>query len=133
MLRAVLARRGAPARLCTTEEKRGEVLCFLHHTPGDLLLAGHKIAGSAQRRRHGALLQHGGLLLAQSPFTPALPGAAELANLTLAADVLAAELAAELAADTGWALHPSAWSDPETAAIPLLAERYASPSWNLRR
>ncbi len=34
--------------------------------PGDLLLNGSKIMGSAQRRRKGCLLQHGGLLLGQS-------------------------------------------------------------------
>src|SRR4051794_9782077 len=55
-------------------------LCFHHVTRGDLTIGGHKVVGSAQRHRrgalprHGALLQHGAILLATSPFTPTLPG-----------------------------------------------------------
>lgn len=37
-----------------------------------------KVLGSAQRRRRGAVLQHGSLLLASSPFAPELPGITEL-------------------------------------------------------
>src|SRR5436190_10963274 len=57
---------------CAAEQKLGPVLCFLHHTPGDLILGGHKIGGSAQRKQRGALMQHGGILLAQSSHTPEL-------------------------------------------------------------
>jgi lipoate-protein ligase A len=46
--------------------------------PADLV----KICGSAQRRRTGALLQHGSLLLAGSPITPQLHGIKELTGLS---------------------------------------------------
>jgi len=52
-------------------------LCFQRREQGDVLLAGHKIAGSAQRRQRGAVLQHGSVLWARSPFAPELPGIAD--------------------------------------------------------
>ncbi|MBM3996470.1 MAG: lipoate--protein ligase family protein, partial [Planctomycetes bacterium] len=54
--------------------KHGNVLCFQQFTPGDLLSAGKKVVGSAQRKYRQALMQHGSILLAQSEFTPSLPG-----------------------------------------------------------
>ena len=76
LVRAALADRGVAARLvvCGEEQKRDDVLCFLHHTPGDLAVGGSKIAGSAQRKLRGALLQHGSILLRRSPSDPELPG-----------------------------------------------------------
>jgi len=55
-------------------------LCFSRGDPNDVVLAGHKIVGSAQRRRKGAVLQHGSLLLRASEHAPHLPGIAELAE-----------------------------------------------------
>ena len=49
-------------------------LCFLDRDPEDLVLDGSKIVGSAQRRRRGAVLQHGSILRKSSPVTPELPG-----------------------------------------------------------
>ena len=43
-----------------------------------MVLNGRKVLGSAQRRRRGAILQHGGLLLAASPVTPELLGIRDL-------------------------------------------------------
>src|SRR4029453_12753533 len=49
-------------------------LCFERRACGDLLCGHAKIAGSAQRRRRGAVLQHGSVLLAASRCAPELPG-----------------------------------------------------------
>ena len=78
-----LAEFGAVAESVGLEVKYGDVLCFLHHTPGDLRIGPNKIVGSAQRRQRGALLQHGAVLLAASPHTPVLPGVAELCGRRL--------------------------------------------------
>ncbi len=69
-------------------ERRGEAtarqtperpfLCFLDRDAEDIVVGTHKILGSAQRRRAGALLQHGSLLLKRSARTPELPGIADL-------------------------------------------------------
>ena len=55
-------------------------LCFSRGDPRDIVLEGHKILGSAQRRRRGAVLQHGSLLLQASEFAPCYPGLGDLAG-----------------------------------------------------
>jgi lipoate-protein ligase A len=45
-------------------------LCFSDHDPEDLVCGGFKVVGSAQRRRAGAILQHGSILLRTSGKTP---------------------------------------------------------------
>lgn len=56
-------------------------LCFSRGDARDIVMGRHKVMGSAQRRRRGAVLQHGSLLLARSEFAPEFPGLAELAQL----------------------------------------------------
>jgi lipoate-protein ligase A len=137
VIAAAIAGLGVAVRaVCEGEERRlGDVLCFLHQTPGDLLLGEAKVAGSAQRKRRGALLQHGAVLLARSPFTPALPGLHELAGFPAdGADRLAAAVGAAFARETGWDLEPARWSDAERRHVDQLARtRYSQPGWNSRR
>jgi lipoate-protein ligase A len=56
-------------------------LCFDDHDPEDVVAAGGKVVGSAQRRRSGAILQHGSILLRQSTLTREHRGICDLANL----------------------------------------------------
>lgn len=49
-------------------------LCFERRNCGDVVWEAHKVMGSAQRRGDGAVLQHGSLLLASSPYAPSLQG-----------------------------------------------------------
>jgi lipoate-protein ligase A len=136
VLREALSEWGIATRLCRPGEecRRGEVLCFLHHTPDDLLLGNAKVAGSAQRRLRGALLQHGGLLLAGSPATPELPGIAELAGRRLASDEVGRAVVASLARATGWRLVPGDWTPQERQRqAELAAGKYGRPGWNARR
>jgi lipoate-protein ligase A len=84
---------------------RGEVgsgdeaafLCFSRGDPRDIVLQGQKIVGSAQRRRRGAVLQHGSVLLQASEFAPEYPGLVELAGWERPASELAARIAHALA------------------------------------
>src|SRR5262245_36308578 len=62
--------------------KLGDTLCFLDQTPCDVVARGQKVVGSAQRKRMSALLQHGGILLGRSEYTPELAGLQELVGLT---------------------------------------------------
>lgn len=64
---------------CVASDRRGSepFLCFQRRACGDVVCSGAKICGSAQRRRRGALLQHGSVLLRRSDFAPELPGLAE--------------------------------------------------------
>jgi len=70
-------RRGTPGLKVATAAKR-PFLCFLDQDPDDVVVGSTKLVGSAQRRRSGAVLQHGSILLARSPTTPELPGLADL-------------------------------------------------------
>jgi lipoate-protein ligase A len=58
-------------------------LCFARGDRRDLVHQGFKIVGSAQRRRHGAVLQHGSILLRRSPFLPEFPGVCDLGRITI--------------------------------------------------
>jgi len=53
---------------------------------------GHKVLGSAQRRRRGAVLQHGSLLWARSDWAPEFPGICDLANAPVDAETLEVNL-----------------------------------------
>jgi lipoate-protein ligase A len=137
VVQRVLADRGVKthAVVCGEEQKLGPVVCFLHQTPGDLLIGGSKVAGSAQRKMRGALLQHGSILLRRSEFAPHLAGICDAPGAPqIAPEELAGALKAAFAADTGWTVALGDWTAEErerTAAI--RAEKYANPEWNEKR
>ena len=137
LLQGILTERGVDARLviCGEERKLGEVLCFLHQTPGDMLLQGSKVAGSAQRKLRGALLQHGSLLLRQSEFAPMLPGLEDLAGRDLFSPrELAEQLAERFARETSSIIEVGDWSNDERGRIPEIVEqKYENAEWNGKR
>jgi len=137
VVQAVLADHGVRSRgvACGEEQKRGDVLCFLHQTPADVTVDGSKVAGSAQRKLRGALLQHGSILLRRSEFAPDLPGIHDAAGRDLfTPEGLAELLAGRLAAATGWRVVPGDWTGDETARIAAIrAEKYANRQWNEKR
>jgi lipoate-protein ligase A len=105
-------------------------LCFQRRAPGDVLVSGVKIAGSAQRRRRGAVLQHGSVILRTSPFAPEVSGLAEVAALTIAAEELAATWREVLAGQWQWPQTTEPLSDAECRhAVELVESRYAAPHW----
>lgn len=123
------------AVVCGEEQKLGPVVCFLHQTPGDLLLNGSKVAGSAQRKMRGALLQHGSVLLRRSEFAPALAGVCDAPGApALEPEPLAELLTKAFATDTGWAVVPDAWTAEERARTAAIrAEKYGHRDWNEKR
>jgi lipoate-protein ligase A len=136
LLREALAGLGVAVESCPPdgERGRGDFLCFRHVTPDDLLVGPHKVVGSAQRRPGGALLQHGGILLARSPHTPGLPGIAELTGRRLTPGDVSAALAEQFARALGWAVEPGDWTAAESARTAELAEtRYGAAAWNEKR
>jgi lipoate-protein ligase A len=113
------------------ESGRGEALCFRHQTPGDLVIDGHKIVGSAQHKVRGGLLQHGGILLARSIHAPTLPGILELAGVNLTAQHLAESL-------TGLIQElrptPTPWSpEQDQRAACWVREKFGDNAWNAKR
>lgn len=108
-------------------------LCFGRGDPCDLLLSGWKILGSAQRRRRGAVLQHGSLLLEASPHAANHPGLFELAPRAVDLESLAAALAEALRVLFSAApIEPGALDGVVHGARALERARYGSPAWNQR-
>ncbi len=89
-------RRGAAA-----EDHDGRFLCFQREDPNDVVCGRHKIVGSAQRRRRGAVLQHGSVLLRRSDFAQELAGLEELGLKSPPVGLLQTRLAACVAARLG--------------------------------
>ncbi|MEZ6096374.1 MAG: biotin/lipoate A/B protein ligase family protein [Pirellulaceae bacterium] len=82
----LLAEMGVQTQLYVGEsagEAQKSFLCFERRSPGDLILSGFKVGGSAQRRSRQTILQHGSLLLRQSSAAPELPGILELSGATV--------------------------------------------------
>jgi len=134
----VLAGFDIVARLCeqasAIESGEQPFLCFARRSTGDVLLGNSKIGGSAQRRRRGAILQHGSLILAASPAAPELPGIFELAKKKLSPVALTEAWAKQMAGQL-W-LRPTAsfLTAGELDAIrKLTLEKYSANSWNQRR
>lgn len=134
---AALADCGAPAALCAqatpcTEGAAGQApfLCFQRRGAGDVLLADHKIAGSAQRRRQGKLLQHGSILLQASPAAPELPGIDDLAAAPPPRDQLRHRWLTLLSTGLHLQLAESKMSAAETAlAQEIRQARYDNVAW----
>jgi lipoate-protein ligase A len=109
-------------------------LCFQHWTEGDLIAGSNKITGSAQRKQRGALLQHGSILLAQSSYTPMLPGIRELTGKDLVADAVGTAVLEQLQMDTRWQIEPATWTAAEIERRQaLIVARYANDAWNKKR
>lgn len=116
-------------------------LCFVRGTPCDVVLEAKntphgpvKIVGSAQRRRRGAVLQHGAILLAASTSAPELAGIADLTGLALDVERLQSGLAGHILAATE--LTPTRSKLDSTAAetaFRVCKSRYAEGIWNRRR
>jgi lipoate-protein ligase A len=110
------------------------LLCFLQITPGDLVIGGDKVVGSAQRRQQGALLQHGAILIRSGPHAPMLPGICERTGYELAVAELSAAIERQIACQLRWHLVCSDWTAQERQAIEdLVKTRYGNDRWNRKR
>jgi lipoate-protein ligase A len=109
-------------------------LCFQRRSPGDVLVGDVKIAGSAQRRSQGAVLQHGSVLLARSPAAPELDGIQELVDTTIGAEQLAEAWLDRLGQGLPMAWQRGGLSDEQIRhTTDLSTRKYASDTWTVRR
>ena len=125
---------GVRPETVSKEEPARNLLCFHHLTPGDLVLGGGKVVGSAQRKQRGALLQHGSILLPASPYAPTLPGIRELTGRTVSNSELSSALHKAFTAKTGWTLKAGDWTLTEQGRIEdLVRSKYGQAAWNQKR
>jgi lipoyl(octanoyl) transferase len=118
-------------------------LCFARRTSIDVVLPTAvaaeppvKIVGSAQRRRRGAVLQHGSVLLDRSPAAPELAGIAQISGVSVSPAWLVERWSPKLAAALQLELHdyqPRHGEDVMKRAEQLRTEKYAAPAWTHRR
>jgi lipoyl(octanoyl) transferase len=132
----------APVRPKEKSRRPGGAACFADPSPGELIVGGRKLVGSAQLRERGALLQHGSILvdddqpriaeLAAQPIMPALPAATLRGCLGRAPDYdeVRDALGAALAEAEGGVTALTA-ADVLPFAAPH-RERFASAEWTWR-
>ncbi len=112
----------------------GPFLCFLDHDREDILIEGHKILGSAQRRRPRAILQHGSLLLHTSAQTPELPGLDQLATRPIERITWIDQASRQLCQILDLQPRPDAPDPAERdAALRHSVATFAAPAWTERR
>jgi lipoyl(octanoyl) transferase len=119
----------------TVRQEPEPFLCFQRRAAGDVVVGDFKVLGSAQRRRQGALLQHGSLLLGRSAAAPELPGLREL-GCALEIDQIREQWLNQL----GSRWQPKVqfmtrdWLTSERERVGRIEEeKFASSGWTLRR
>ncbi len=81
-----------------TEPARSqEFLCFGRGDDFDVVMGEHKVLGSAQRRRKGAVLQHGSLVLQRSEWAGEFPGLFDCGEFKVPETALLARLSSATA------------------------------------
>jgi lipoyl(octanoyl) transferase len=126
-------RRGDEPDRADRNQKRS-LLCFTEAHADDIVTDGVKIVGSAQRRRQGAVLQHGSILWARSGLVPELPGVCDVADVKVGSRAWALGLLEGIPNALGL--------DPVRTAIPaeiasqartLELVRYSQAAWTMLR
>ncbi len=122
---------GSPTIRSDAAQSGEPFLCFQRRSPGDVLVGTTKIAGSAQRRRRGAVLQHGSVLLRRSDSAPELASLADASGHDLSATALADAWLPKLAERLGLAFDRRPLDSAERArAANLVRACYGCPDWN---
>lgn len=134
-----LARLGVSSSSLSMNSKKNSeenpFLCFQRRAEGDVLLGDSKIAGSAQRRIQGAVLQHGSILLKQSAVAPELKGIGELSGISIDTNHLIEAWLNLLKERLKLDFRPEKLTvDEQDRARQLVADRYGADAWTrLRR
>ncbi len=109
-------------------------LCFQRRSDGDVVIKNQKVAGSAQRRHHGTVLQHGSILLRRSNSAPELDGIEQVAQTTIDVLDLASRFAEQLARLLQVTFAESQLASHEIqVARRIDAEKFAHHGWTNKR
>jgi lipoate-protein ligase A len=125
-------------------------LCFQRRALGDVVLIppdgdraivettqSIKILGSAQRRYHGAILQHGSLLLEKSPYAPELAGWSDITGVDVRITDLIQRLTVRLietmGAPNSCRASRNSSTELQSKVEPIANNKYGSAAWTKRR
>ena len=115
-------------RGATNSDLADRYLCFGRGDSFDLVVPAsdgpNKVVGSTQRRRKGAVLQHGSLLLRASPHAPEFPGLFDLRGFEIDLQPLANLLLTPLLAALGPATEATEFLPEEQKEIAARAGSY---------
>ncbi len=135
-VQAALEPLGVPAEFhggaAEGNSQRGPFFCFARRHPFDLVVGGAKIVGSAQRRRPGAILQHGSIILRRVAPQPCT-GVNDRLPSPVTAEELIGLLAREFARTLCIRLEDSALDREELRLAGQVGEKYASATWTRQR
>jgi len=111
-----------------------DFLCFQRRSAGDIVVAGTKIVGSAQRRVAGAVLQHGSILLNRGQAAPELAGLAEVTGVAITPEDLIERWQPRIGQALGleWAVEPLT-AEERRAAEEIVTTKYGCDDWTVRR
>jgi len=115
--------------------QRDAFLCFARRSPQDVTAGGGKIVGSAQRRRDGAVLHHGSVLIGPSAVrgVPDL-SVSDLLGRPVSPDEAADALIQACETDLGWIMAPGRLTiDEGHLAEGLRHHKYNHLAWGGRR
>ena len=113
-------------------DRLGTGMCFHESTPLDLVWAGRKGVGSAQRRKGGRVLHHGSIKIGPSPLEEGVATATDLAPGTTS-ETFAPLLRAAFTRSLGFELEAGVPTADERARARLLGRRYLEPEFVKRR
>jgi len=109
-------------------------LCFVRGDRHDIVFEGHKVVGSAQRRRRGAVLQHGSLLLDASPHATELPGINDLSDAERVTSEIGQTFGQSIARQLGTVQSATDWPGNFADRIhELERQQYSRLDWGRRR
>lgn len=110
--------------------------CFLNPSPGEVLAAGRKLVGSAQRCDRGFLLQHGSILLDRpKSHADLMAGSITLSELGAMPSMDDAAVAMRRGFENTFGIHmvPGVTTAEERARMPALVAAYEDEEWTWRR
>jgi lipoate-protein ligase A len=126
----VPARRRGPGADRQDREQKRSLLCFTDASADDIVTVGTKIVGSAQRRRRGAVLQHGSILWARSCWAPELIGVCDVADVSVQPSDWSSRVLSAISKALNLIPQPSRLSERVRArAREMEHVRYRNPVW----
>lgn len=109
-------------------------LCFQRRAPNDVLVKGHKVCGSAQRKKYQVISQHGSVILQTSAKAPEILGINDICRTNVNTQLLIEGWIARISRETGLDFVGSELNDREKYRAKEVEKcKFSAANWNHRR